>query len=80
MCFEVLDPLAGNEGKTTTAFGAHEWLIRAVRGEIETPMLERSVGLVSANELETNCGGFEATHERIVAFLSLSECQKDPHP
>lgn len=46
----------GNEGKTTTALGAHEWLKRAVRGEIETPRFERSVGEVRANELAANCG------------------------
>lgn len=44
----------GNEGKTTTAFGAQEWLKRAVRGEIETPRLERSVGAVRENEFEAN--------------------------
>lgn len=48
--------LFGKEGNTTTALGTQEWLIKAVRGEIETPMLDKSVGQVSANEFETNWG------------------------
>lgn len=43
----------GGEGKTTTAFGAHEWLRRAMRGEMAAPMLER-VGEVRENELDAN--------------------------
>lgn len=55
MYLDADEVLSGNEGNTTTAFGTHEWLIKAVTGEIETPMLDRSVGHVSANELDTNC-------------------------
>lgn len=51
--------LFGKEGNTTTALGTQEWLIKAVRGEIETPMLDKSVGQVSANEFETNWKGGE---------------------
>ena len=49
--------LFGKEGNTTTAFGTQEWLIKAVTGEIETPMLDKSVGQESANEFETNWAG-----------------------
>ena len=38
----------------TTASGAQEWLRRAARGEMETPMLERW-GEVREKELEVNC-------------------------
>lgn len=44
----------GREGKMTTASGAQEWLRRAARGEMETPMLERW-GEVREKELEVNC-------------------------
>ena len=59
MTFIVLrDAEEGDEGdvrvgKTTTAFGKHEWLRSATSGEIVTPMLLRC-GVVSANELEAN--------------------------
>lgn len=53
MCFGAEGE--GNEGKTTTALGAHEWLKSAVSGEMETPRLDRSVGEVSAKEFEVNC-------------------------
>lgn len=46
----------GKAGKTMTAFGRHEWLKSAVRGEMETPMLDKSAGEVSEKEFEVNCG------------------------
>lgn len=44
----------GKDGKTTTAFGVQEWLKRAVRGEIDTPIFVRSVGDVREKEFDVN--------------------------
>jgi hypothetical protein len=40
-------------GKTTTALGSHEWLIRAMIGDTQTP-IGVSEGDVQANELVKN--------------------------
>lgn len=61
---ERVDGTAGNAGKTTTALGRQEWLKSAVSGEIETPMLVRSVELVSEKEFEVNCSGTDVMWER----------------
>lgn len=53
----------GREGKTTTAFGVHEWLRRAARGEMDTPMLDRW-GVVREKELEMNCEARDEGRER----------------
>jgi hypothetical protein len=40
-------------GKTTTAFGLHEWLIRAMAGEMETPIGVR-LGVVKVKVFVVN--------------------------
>lgn len=46
--------VSDTRGKTTTAFGSQEWLMRATIGDTHTPV-GVNVGVVTENVLVMNC-------------------------